>query len=56
MSEIITVPESYKTYKPKKFDRWDSFVEQFRKDHPEMKDKLKNPSAKKKKKRNKNDV
>ena len=52
----ITVPDSYKNYKPKSFDRWNLFVEQFKNDHPEFKDKSKNPSAKKKKKRNKNDV
>lgn len=51
MSEIIMIPDSYKTYTAKPFSKWDSFVKKFKEDHPEFKDKIKNPSAKRKKKK-----
>ena len=48
----ITVPASNKTYKAKPFSRWDSFVEQFYKDHPDAKEKFKKSSDKKEKRKN----
>lgn len=53
MTGIISMPDSNKTFKAKPFSRWDAFVKQFQKDHPEFKDKSKNPSAKRKKENDK---
>ena len=45
---IIQTPEKNKDYVAPKFDRWDAFVADFLRDHPEHKvmPNKKNPSAK----------